>query len=79
MVRLLEAAPTLRDKLLIGIMYATGVRVSEVCRLKWSDLDFDRNQIRVLEGKGRVDRMVILPRSFRSVLKRLANQFNGQG
>jgi integrase/recombinase XerD len=48
---LLDAAPTIRDKLLIGIMYATGVRVSEVCRLKWSDLDFDRNQIRVLKSE----------------------------
>ena len=40
--RLLQAAPSLRDKLLLGLMYATGVRVSEVCRLRWRDFDFDR-------------------------------------
>ena len=78
-VRILEAAPTARDKLIIGLMYATGVRVSEVCSLKWSDLDFDRNQIHVREGKGRVDRMVILPQSFRMVLMRNYEQANGDG
>lgn len=50
--RLLEAAPSMRDKLLLGLMYATGVRVSEVVRLKWRDVDFDRQCINVWQGKG---------------------------
>jgi site-specific recombinase XerD len=48
-IRLLEAAVSLRDKLLLGLMYATGVRVSEVVRLRWRDFDFDR-----LEKRGQV-------------------------
>ncbi len=74
---LLKAAPSLRDKLLIGLMYATGVRVSEVCRLKWSDLDFTANQIRVSEGKGRVDRLVVLPKSFHGLLQHLCEFSEG--
>jgi len=38
--RLLLAAPSLRDKLLLGLMYATGI--SEVSRLRLRDIDFER-------------------------------------
>ena len=39
-VRMLDSAQSLRDKLMIGLLYATGFRVSEVSKLKWSDFDF---------------------------------------
>lgn len=68
-VRLLKAAPSLRDKLLLGLMYATGVRVSEVVRLRLSDLDCDRRTVRVWQGKGRKDRQVMLPQSFEPILR----------
>ncbi|MEO9931518.1 tyrosine-type recombinase/integrase, partial [Rhodopirellula bahusiensis] len=58
--RMMEAARTLRDKLLLTVLYATGLRVSEVARLQWSDFDFDRQQIRVQLGKGKKDRYVML-------------------
>lgn len=69
--RLLVAAPSLRDKLLLGLMYATGVRVSEVVRLRFADVDFDRGRIRVVQGKGRRDRDVMLPTSFTPLLQSL--------
>jgi site-specific recombinase XerD len=69
--RLLYAAPSLRDKLLLGLMYATGMRVSEVVRLRFVDFDFDRRAIRVVQGKGRKDRLVMLPQSFAPLLDRL--------
>ena len=69
--RLLCAAPSARDKLLLGLMYATGMRVSEVVRLRFRDLDFDRRSIRVEQGKGRKDRLVMLPQSFAPLLERL--------
>ncbi|MCK6549220.1 tyrosine-type recombinase/integrase [Myxococcota bacterium] len=71
-VRLLKAAPTLRDKLLLGLMYATGARVSEVTSLRWGDVDFDRSQIWIRGGKGRKDRVVALPESYRPLLGTLA-------
>lgn len=33
-------------------MYATGMRVSEVARLRFRDLDFDRSLINIWQGKG---------------------------
>jgi len=72
-MRLLEGAPALRDKLLLGLMYATGLRVSEVVRLRWRDLDAERRAITVRQGKGRKDRQVMLPESFAPLLRRLAS------
>ncbi len=69
--RLLKAAPSFRDKLLLGLMYATGLRVSEVVRLRWQEIDFDRRAIRVWQGKGRTDRYVMLPKCFETMLKHL--------
>ena len=70
--RLLAAAPSLRDKLLLGLMYATGMRVSEVVRVRTCDLDFVRRTIRVEQGKGRKDRLVMLPQSFAPLLEHFA-------
>jgi integrase/recombinase XerD len=70
--RLLEAAISLRDKLMLGIMYAAGLRVSEVVRLCWEDLDFERNTIHIHQGKGHKDRLVMLPSSFQPVLARFS-------
>lgn len=55
-------------------MYATGARVSEVVRLRWRDLDFERNTVTICEGKGRKDRQVMLPMSFRAILEKLSAQ-----
>ena len=67
--RLLSAAVSQRDKLVLGLMDATGMRVSEVSRLRAGDIEFDRQVIRVVEGKGRKDRLVMLPHSFHALLR----------
>ena len=45
-----------RDKLILEILYATGVRVSELVNIKILDIDFYRKEIRVL-GKGNKERI----------------------
>lgn len=47
----------LRDRLILELMYATGVRVSEVINIKVYDIDFYNNSIKVL-GKGSKERIV---------------------
>ncbi|MFK0731401.1 MAG: tyrosine-type recombinase/integrase [Gloeotrichia echinulata GP01] len=52
-----------RDRALLKFIYATGVRVSEACRLKWSDFqerDSGEVQVTVL-GKGDKLRTVLVP------------------
>jgi integrase/recombinase XerC len=53
-----EASPVLlRDKAVLELLYATGVRVSELCGLDLPDVDQGRRVIRVL-GKGAKERTV---------------------
>jgi len=43
------------------LMYATGIRIIELVRLRVKDIDFERNQIVVRDGKGEKDRVAPLP------------------
>ena len=47
-------------RLILMLTYATGMRVSEVVHLRMSDIDSDRMTIRVVQGKGKKDRYVML-------------------
>jgi integrase/recombinase XerC len=47
----------LRDRLIVEMLYATGIRVSELCGLDLDDVDMSRRLLRVL-GKGNKQRTV---------------------
>lgn len=57
---LLKAPKLLRHRLILALLYGCGLRNFELCRLKVSDLDFNRKTLHVREGKGRKDRYVPL-------------------
>jgi len=46
---------------LAGLVYGTGMRLMEALRLRVKDVDFERRLIVVREGKGKKDRVVMLP------------------
>lgn len=56
-------------KLITSLMYGTGMRVSEVLRLRIMDLDFSYHQIHVRNGKGGKDRVTLLPEKLQEELK----------
>jgi len=56
------------DLVLIKTLLYTGVRVSELVAIRLDDVDFDRCQIRVTQGKGGKDRVVPFPQTFKETL-----------
>ncbi len=52
-----ETPISLRDVAMVELLYATGARVAELCGLDLSDIDYDRQTIRVL-GKGTKERTI---------------------
>jgi integrase len=55
--KLLNAADTVRDKLVVSMLADTGLRRAELCSVRWGDVDLERDTIRVW-GKGAKQRVV---------------------
>ena len=49
------------ERLIVMLLYGSGVRLEECLDLRVKDLDFDRHQIIVRQGKGQKDRVTMLP------------------
>ncbi len=63
-----------RNKLAAKILYGTGMRVDECVTLRVQDIDFDRNEIVIRNGKGGKDRRTMLP----SVIKQELQEHLGK-
>ena len=59
-LRLLDAAPPGRDRVLLQVAYGCGLRLNELLHLRVGDIDSARMVIHVRQGKGAKDRLVPL-------------------
>jgi len=82
---ILSKCTNLKHKAIIMLLYGCGLRVGEVLNLKPTDIDSSRNIIRILEGKGKKDRIVqldhsllLLLREYYKAYKPKEYLFNGQ-
>jgi site-specific recombinase XerD len=58
--RLLQAPKLLKHRLMLGLLYGCGLRNFELCNLKITDIQIERKQLHVRQGKNRKDRYVPL-------------------
>lgn len=65
--RLLEAVEA-PYRLPVALLYGGGLRLMEALRLRVKDIDLDRRQIAVRDGKGQKDRVTVLPERWRERL-----------
>ena len=85
-IDLIRCTSNLKHRTILALIYSCGLRIGELLKLKLSDIDIDRRQLVVRQGKGRKDRYVILAEAFLPLLKNyvLSYQprtfaFEGQG
>jgi integrase/recombinase XerC len=60
--------PALRDRMILEMLYATGMRLSELVNLKETDIDFHQSELKVL-GKRNKERLIPFSNKFAGLLK----------
>ena len=66
---------SLRDRLILELLYATGLRVSELVNIKLDDININNNEIKVI-GKGNKTRIVYFNNVCLNYLKKYLNNFH---
>ena len=61
-------------KLIVSLLYGSGLRLSEALSLRIKDIDFEYKQIIIRDGKGEKDRHTVLPSSIIPELKKHLNE-----
>jgi integron integrase len=70
LLKTLDEQPTTEPYALMArLLYGAGLRLMECCRLRMKDIDLERGQLTIREGKGDKDRFVMLPQTVREAVQ----------
>jgi integrase/recombinase XerD len=67
--RVIERCGNLQHEIMLKLLFYTAVRVSELVRIRVSEVDFAQCKIFIAQGKGHKDRYILFPARFRLVLQ----------
>jgi len=67
---MINSISNLKHKTILCLMYSAGFRVSEIINLKIKDIDSDNKKINIRNGKGKIDRIVMLDDSILSLMRK---------
>ena len=74
-----DSKQKMQNIIIIKTLLYTGVRVSELIKIKMIDIDFASCQMRINDGKGSKDRVVPFPESFKEPLALHAEKIKNDG
>ncbi|GAA4243248.1 MULTISPECIES: site-specific tyrosine recombinase/integron integrase [Winogradskyella] len=77
-IDLIQVTKNLKHRAIIGLLYSCGLRIGELLNLKINALDFDRNLLRVNQGKGRKDRSVVMSEVLKPLIFNYLNTYKPQ-
>lgn len=58
--KMFSVCANIKHKVMLGLLYSCGLRVSELINLKWQHIDRSRMIINIIQAKGKKDRQVML-------------------
>ena len=67
---ILAIIKNIKHKLILALMYSSGLRVSEIVNAKVKDLDFENKMLKVRLAKGKKDRITIMSKKVSNVLEK---------
>jgi integrase/recombinase XerD len=67
--QIIQDCGDVQHEIMLKLLFYTAVRVSELVRIRVTDIDLDGCRIFIDQGKGSKDRYILFPTSFRLVLK----------
>ena len=76
--RMFDVCENLKHKTILSLLYACGLRVSELINLKWSHIDRSRMVINIIAGKGAKDRQVMLPSALIPLLEKYYREYKSK-
>lgn len=59
----ISSMPDLKPKTMVTLMYSSGLRIGEVCRLRYEDVDRNHLRLHITHTKTRKDRYAILSKA----------------
>lgn len=68
--RMFDVCDNIKHKVILSLLYACGLRVSELINLKWQHIDRSRMIINIIAAKGKKDRQVMLPAAIIPLLEK---------
>ncbi len=68
-LRMIELTKNKKHRLIIKLLYSTGIRLSELTNLKIKDIDLNEGIVWIRKGKGAKDRMVIMSKKLAEELR----------
>ncbi|OGY79041.1 MAG: hypothetical protein A3B74_04120 [Candidatus Kerfeldbacteria bacterium RIFCSPHIGHO2_02_FULL_42_14] len=69
--RMIACTANLKHRVLLALTYGSGLRVSEVVRLRMSDIDLNNLLLFIRNGKGNKDRLTVISKNFIQDLRTL--------
>lgn len=66
----ISTIPDIKQKAMAALMYSSGLRIGEVCRLRYEDIDRTRMRVHILHSKNKQERYTILSQYALDILTR---------
>ena len=66
--KFISTMPDLKQRTMVTLMYSSGLRIGEVCRLRYEDVDRKNMRLHITQAKSRNDRYAVLSQSALNLL-----------